>query len=131
MCVCTAFGAQYCFTLVSSSLPTLASAGTRTTTAPNNSWHRKLVAERAQARKLLAVHKAAGGSWWHREEAAAAVGEAAQRLDGHHGSSSGLKMPWQWVTDENGWKAKMWVEPKGKGKGKGKDHPQEDVNCCS
>ena len=30
-------------------------------------------------------------------------------------------MPWQWLADANGWKAKTWVEPKGKGKGPADD----------
>ena len=55
-----------------------------------------MVAERAQARTILAVHKAAGGSAKHQQEADYAVRQAADRLDAHHGSASGL-MGW------NGW----------------------------
>ena len=46
--------------------------------------------QRAGARKLLIVHKAAQGSLKHADEAAAAVADAAKLLDDHHGSASGL-----------------------------------------
>ena len=46
--------------------------------------------QRASARTLLAVHKAALGSHAHADKAAAAVNAAARLLDGHHGSASGI-----------------------------------------
>ena len=51
--------------------------------------------KRAEARKLLVVHKAASGSFRHSDEAATAVAQAAQCLDRHHGSASAL-MPESW-----------------------------------
>ena len=62
------------------------------TTTANGGWHRRLVDQRASARTLLAVHKAALGSHAHADRAAAAVDAAARLLDGHHGSASGLCM---------------------------------------
>ena len=74
---------------------------------------------RAQARKLLAVHKAAEGSLKHAKEAATAVAEASRCLDQHHGSSSGL-MPESWrdvalrlMSDDD----QSWTQVKSKGKG--------------
>ena len=77
---------------------------------------------------VLAVHKAALGSAKHAATAASAVGEAAKCLNEHHGSASGIDMPWQWQKDAEAWNTKVWVEPtwKGKAKGKGKDQDQTD-----
>ena len=69
------------------------------------------MADRANARAILTVHKAAHGSTRHAQAAAAAVSAAAECLDGHHGSSSGLV------------DAECMAPPpssKGKGKSKGK-----------
>ena len=91
--------------------------------------------ERAQARKLLGVHKAAEGSWRHAETAAVALSEATHCLDRHHGSSAGWGMPESWrdmaLRLERG--DQSWSQggsgknaggkgsaAKGKGKGKGK-----------
>ena len=52
--------------------------------------------ERAQARKLIGVHKAAEGSWRHAETAATALSEATLCLNRHHGSSAGWGMPESW-----------------------------------
>ena len=75
--------------------------------------------ERAGARKLLAVHKAATGSLKHCKEAAAAVARATVCLDKHHGSASGL-MPESWrdvalrlMSDDD----QSWTQVKSKGKG--------------
>ena len=84
------------------------------------------------------MHKAAGGSSRHQAKAAAAVEAAAQRLDTHHGSASGLMSPWQgWHGKGGNWaqntspsySVKQFEEflnwsAKGNGKGKGKDATQ-------
>ena len=83
----------------------------RTTRTSNSSWHRRAVARRAEARKLLSVQKAASGSLKHSVVAAQAVDEATRCLDEHHGSASGFAMTtWQQQqeTRNNHWGYSGW-----------------------